>query len=92
MRKLNSKAINNKIINNNKSMKREFVFPLIVGIIAGALIMIFLNFSARLNNATNALVQLQQATAQNTTTVNEVVAFINQATGANGQAPAAPTE
>lgn len=68
-------------------MRREFVFPLIIGIIAGALIMIFLNFSARLNNASNALVQLQQATAQNTTTVNEIVTFINQATGAN-QAPA----
>jgi len=80
--------LNNKIINNNKSMKREFVFPLVIGIIAGALIMIFLNFSARLNNASNALMQLQQATAQNTTTVNEIVGFINQATGANTQAPA----
>ena len=67
-------------------MKREFVFPLIVGIIAGALVMIFLNFGARLNNATNALVQLQQATAQNTATVNDIVGFINQATGANGTA------
>ena len=52
------KRASNKIINNNKTMKREFVFPLIVGIIAGALVMIFLNFGARLNNATNALVQL----------------------------------
>jgi uncharacterized membrane protein YvbJ len=90
------KRTNNKIINNNKSMKREFVFPLIVGIIAGALVMIFLNFGARLNNATNALVQLQQATAQNTATVNDIVGFINQATGgaggANTQAPVTPAE
>ncbi len=86
------KRASNKIINNNKTMKREFVFPLIVGIIAGALVMIFLNFGARLNNATNALVQLQQATAQNTTAVNEIVGFINQATGANGAAATpAPT-
>jgi cell division protein FtsL len=84
--------LNNKIINNNKSMKRDFVFPLIIGIIAGALVMIFLNFSARLNNATNALVQLQQATSQNTTTVNEIVSFINQATGANQTPIETPAE
>lgn len=64
-------------------MKREFVFPLIVGVIGGALIMIFWQFSARLNNATVGLAQLQQATAQNTKTITDVVAFINQATGAD---------
>jgi len=74
-------------------MRREFLFPLIVGIIAGALVMVFFQFNARLNNAGNALVQLQQATAQNTKTVNDVVTFINQATGANkGTTPAAGTE
>ena len=84
----NKKTINN---NNNKTMKREFVFPLIVGVIAGALIMMFWQFSARLNNASVALAQLQQATAQNTKTVNDVVAFINQATGANqAETPAVP--
>ncbi|MFZ4631726.1 MAG: hypothetical protein ACOYL8_00795 [Patescibacteria group bacterium] len=64
-------------------MKREIMLPLIAGIVAGVLIMIFWQFSARLNNASAALVQLQQATAQNTKAVNEIVAFINQATGAN---------
>jgi len=65
-------------------MKREFILPLVIGVIAGSLVMIFLNFGARLNNATNAIAQLQQATAQNSTTVNEIVSFINQATGATG--------
>lgn len=69
-------------------MRREFVFPLIIGVILGVLVMIFWQFSARLSNASAALVQLQQATAQNTKTVTDVVAFINQATGAN-QTPAA---
>ncbi|MFA5131408.1 MAG: hypothetical protein WC467_03195 [Patescibacteria group bacterium] len=64
-------------------MRREFLFPLIVGVIAGGLIMLFWQFNARLNNAGNALVQLQTASAQNTKTVNDVVTFINQATGAN---------
>jgi len=73
-------------------MRREFVFPLIVGLILGALVMIFWQFNARLSNAMIALNQLEQVTAQNTKTVNDVVAFINQATGANKAAnPAAGT-
>lgn len=64
-------------------MRREFVFPLVVGAILGALLMMFWQFNARLSNASVALGQLEQATAQNTKTVNDVVAFINQATGAN---------
>lgn len=72
----------NKLIKkttNKKPMKKDFVFPFVVGIIAGVLIMVFLNFSVRMNNATNALVQLQQATAQNSNTLNDVVNFLNQA-------------
>lgn len=64
-------------------MKKELVFPLIIGIILGALVMIFWQFNARLNNVLNATAQLEQATAQNTKTVGDIVAFINQATGAN---------
>lgn len=86
------RLLNNKITNNKNTMRREFLFPLIVGIIAGALVMVFFQFNARLNNAGNALVQLQQATAQNTKTVNDVVTFINQATGANKNAAPAATE
>ncbi len=74
-------------------MKREYVFPLIIGLVLGALVMIFWQFSARLNNASMVLAQLEQATAQNTKTINDVIAFINQATGANKAAtPAAGTQ
>lgn len=71
-------------------MKRELVFPVIIGIIMGVLIMIFWQFSARLIATSNAVAQLQQATTQNTTTINQVVSFINQATGANGETPSTP--
>ena len=82
-----------RINNNNNTMKREFVFPMIVGLILGALLMIFWQFNARLNNELSATAQLEQATAQNTKTVNDIVAFINQATGANkGAAAGTPTE
>lgn len=78
--------------NNNNTMRREIVFPLILGLILGALVMIFWQFNARLNNELAATAQLEQATAQNTKTVNDIVAFINQATGANkGAAGAAAT-
>lgn len=77
-------------VNNNNTMRRELVFPLIVGLILGALVMIFWQFNARLNNELAATAQLEQATAQNTKTVNDVVAFINQATGANKAAAGAP--
>jgi ABC-type enterochelin transport system permease subunit len=75
---------------NNKTMKRELVFPLIVGIILGGLVMIFWQFNARLNNQIVAMNQLQQATAQNTKNVTDIVTFINNATGAN-KTPAATT-
>jgi O-antigen ligase len=71
---------------NNKTMKREFVFPLIIGIIAGILVMIFWQFNMRLNNQAAALVQLDQASAQNTKNVNDIITFINNATGANQKA------
>lgn len=77
---------------NNNSMRREFVFPLIIGIILGALVMIFWQFNARLNAQLAAMSQLQQATAQNTKTVNDIVAFINQATGGNQNQTPANTE
>jgi len=70
-------------------MKREFVFPLVVGVILGALVMIFWQFNARLSNVSGAMAQLEQATNQNTKTVSDIVTFINQATGANNATPAA---
>lgn len=80
---------------NNKTMKREFVMPLIFGIIAGALLMVFWQFNVRLSNQNAALVQLEQASAQNSKNVNDIITFINNATGANQKGAAtntAPTE
>ncbi len=77
---------NSHSVLNNKTMRRELIFPLIVGIILGALVMIFWQFNGRLNNQMAAMSQLQQVTAQNTQTVNDIVAFINQATNPQGAA------
>ena len=76
---------------NNNSMKREIVFPLFVGVIFGALIMVFWQFTAALNNQSARLAQLEQVTSQNSKTVNDIVAFINQATQANNQGAPATT-
>ena len=71
---------------HNNTMKREIVFPMIVGIICGVLIMVFWQFTARLNAQNVRLAQLEQVTSQNAQGVNEIVSFINNATkGANGQ-------
>ena len=79
---------------NNNTMKKEIMMPLIVGIVLGGLVMIFWQFNVRLNNQMAAMAQLEQATAQNTKNVGDIITFINNATGANGQkTPAtAPTD
>jgi uncharacterized membrane protein len=64
--------------NYNNSMKKDLIFPLIIGIIFGAMIMIFWQFTARINNQNERLAQLEQYTSQNSQTVNDVVSFINQ--------------
>ncbi|MFA5184065.1 MAG: hypothetical protein WC456_00900 [Patescibacteria group bacterium] len=71
-------------------MKREFVFPLVVGIIIGGLLMIFWQFNARLSNIAAGVVQLEQATSQNTKNVGDIITFINNATGQNGAGQATP--
>jgi uncharacterized membrane protein YvbJ len=72
-----------------KNMKKELVFPLIAGIVLGVLVMLFWQLGARMNNNSMRLAQLEQATAQNSQALGEIVAFINQATG-QGQEQAAP--
>jgi len=69
---------------NDNSMKREIVFPLVVGIILGALVMIFWQFTARLNVQNVRLSQLEQFATQNSQAVNDIIAFINQATNPQG--------
>ncbi len=68
---------------NNNPMKREFIFPLVVGLILGGLVMIFWQFNVRLNNAANAMAQIEAAVNQNTKAVGDIVTFINNASGQN---------
>lgn len=70
---------------DNNIMKRELVFPLVVGVILGSFLMLFWQFNARLNNVAAGVSQLSQVTSQNTQTVNDIVNFINNATGQTGQ-------
>jgi hypothetical protein len=73
-------------------MKRESIFPLVVGVIAGALIIMFWQFNVRLNSITAGVNQLNQATVQNTKTVTEIVNFINGANkSADGSAAGTPS-
>ena len=76
---------------NNKNMNKDLILPLIVGLLLGAMIMIFWQFNSRLNNVRAALVQLNEITTQNTNTVNEVVNFINQASGQTAEGGAGAT-
>lgn len=62
-------------------MKKEVIFPLIAGLVMGVLLMLFWQLSARMTNNSMRLAQLEQASAQNTQALTEVVGFINQATG-----------
>ena len=71
-------------------MKKELVFPLVIGILFGAMIMIFWQFTARINNQSARLVQLEEFATQNSQTVNEIVSFINQNLAPEGGAPATP--
>jgi uncharacterized membrane protein YvbJ len=93
---LNNKLNNNKRVlrvKNNSSrnlnsnnMRRETIIPLIIGLLVGALFVVFFQFNSRLNSNALRLSQLEQATAANTKNVTDVIAFINNATGAQNQA------
>ncbi|MDD2680605.1 MAG: hypothetical protein PHE20_00705 [Patescibacteria group bacterium] len=72
-------------------MKKELVFPLIVGLVLGVLIMLFWQLNVKMNNGSARLAQLEQATNANTQAVTEIVSFINQATGQTGANGAAQT-
>lgn len=65
-------------------MKKELVFPLIIGLVFGILVMLFWQLNVKMNSGSERLAQLEQATNTNTQAVTEIVSFINQATGQNG--------
>lgn len=74
---------------NKKNMNKDSILPIIFGVILGAMIMMFWQFNARLNNVGAALTQLDSVVSQNNAAVNEIVNFINQQTGATNQGGAA---
>jgi uncharacterized membrane protein YvbJ len=71
-------------------MRRETIIPLAIGLLIGALFVIFFQFNSRLNNNAAVISQLEQATASNTKNVADVINFINSAS--KGAAGAAGTE
>ena len=76
---------------NSKTMRRETIIPLVLGLLIGALFVIFFGFNNTLNNNALRISQLEQATASNTKNVTDVITFINNAQkGAEGatQTPA----
>ncbi len=87
-RTYSSRSIKNNNINNN--MKKDFVLPLIAGLVLGALLMMFWQFNVRLNNTRASLAQIEQVTAQNSQSINEVINFINQVSGQNQGGETAP--
>lgn len=78
-RRRTSRSIKNN--NNYNNMKKDFVLPLIAGLLLGALLMMFWQFNARLNNTRASLSQIEQVTSQNSQSINEVITFINQISG-----------
>lgn len=73
-------------------MNKELVFPLIAGIVLGVLVMLFWQLGARMNNNSMRLAQLEQASAQNSQALGEVIGFINQATGQGQEQQQIPME
>lgn len=68
----------------NNNMKKELIFPLVVGLVLGVLVMLFWQFNTKLNNQKTAMIQLEQAVTTNTKTVGDIVNFINNASAPKG--------
>lgn len=75
-----------------KNMKKELIFPLIIGLILGVLVMLFWQFNSKLNNQRAILIQLEQAVSTNTKTIGDVVNFINTAANPQGANNANPSQ
>jgi hypothetical protein len=77
-------------------MRREYIAPLVVGILAGVVVMFFVQFGIKLTQQQSRLAQIEVAVANNGKAISEVVAFIQKAQGGaqggGAQAPAATPE
>lgn len=75
-------------------MKKENIINFVIGLLVGALFVVFFQFNARLNNNSLVVSQLDQAVATNTQNLNDVISFLNssaqQTTGT--ETPPAPAE
>ncbi len=78
----------------NNTMKKENIINIVIGILIGALFVVFFQFNARLNNNSLVISQLDQAVATNTQNLNDVISFLNssaqQTTGT--ETPSTPAE
>ena len=78
----------------NNTMKKENIINFVIGLLVGALFVVFFQFNARLNNNSLVVSQLDQAVATNTQNLNDVISFLNssaqQTTGT--ETPSTPAE
>ena len=76
-------------------MKKENIINFVIGLLVGAMFVVFFQFNARLNNNSLVISQLDQAVAANTQNLNDVISFLNsgaQQQGAATETPPAPAE
>jgi len=66
-------------------MRREYIAPLVVGILVGVVVMFFVQFSIKLVDQKTRLTQIETAVANNSTTISEVVSFIQKSQNAGTQ-------
>ena len=59
-------------------MRREYIAPLVIGILVGVVVMFFVQFSAKMIDQRSRLAQIETAVANNSSTISEVVSFIQQ--------------
>ena len=72
----------------NNIMKKENIINFVIGLLVGAMFVVFFQFNARLNNNSLIISQLDQAVATNTQNLNDVISFLNSSAQ---QAPGAET-
>lgn len=70
-------------------MNKENITPLVIGVVAGIIVMFFVQFGTKLVDQRTRVSQIESAVANNSATIAQVVSFIQQSQG--GQQPATGT-
>ncbi|BFD24890.2 MAG: hypothetical protein JST_000199 [Candidatus Parcubacteria bacterium] len=75
-------------------MKKENIINFVIGLLVGAMFVVFFQFNARLNNNALIISQLDQAVAANTQNLNDVISFLNSSAqqAAGTETPATPAQ